>query len=104
MAPTVGRGCDGSTLAIGSPGADRITTAISQVLAGYISGRMSLQEAVQHPRVHVHRAGRIDEQIRVETDLTMYFGGVGAALTQPGGDLDAAADPRRSGVSRIVHC
>ena len=37
MAPTVGRHDDGSTLAIGSPGADRITTAIAQVLAGYLS-------------------------------------------------------------------
>jgi gamma-glutamyltranspeptidase/glutathione hydrolase len=104
MAPTVGRRRDGSTLAIGSPGADRITTAIAQVLAGYISGGMSLEAAVCHPRVHLHRAGRADEQIRVETDLTMYYGGVGAAITGPGGALDAVADPRRSGVSRIVHC
>ena len=52
--------------------------------------------------MHVHRAGRPDEQIRVETDLTMYFGGVGAAVTGPDGSLDAAADPRRSGATRIV--
>jgi gamma-glutamyltranspeptidase/glutathione hydrolase len=104
MAPTVGRRQDGSTLAIGSPGADRITTAIAQVLAGYLNGRMSLEEAVCHPRVHVHRAGRTDEQIKIETDLTMYFGGVGAAVTGPDGDLHAMADPRRNGVSRIVHC
>jgi gamma-glutamyltranspeptidase/glutathione hydrolase len=102
MAPTVGRHRDGSTLAVGSPGADRITTAIAQVLAGYVSGGMSLEEAVCHPRVHVHRAGRSDEQIKVETDLTMYFGGVGAALTGPDGSLDAAADPRRNGVARVV--
>jgi gamma-glutamyltranspeptidase / glutathione hydrolase len=102
MAPTVGRHRDGSTLAIGSPGADRITTALAQVLAGYSSG-MSLDDAVAHPRVHVHRAGRIDEEIRDETDLTMYFGGVGVARTGPDGDLEAVADPRRSGVARIVH-
>jgi gamma-glutamyltranspeptidase/glutathione hydrolase len=104
MAPTVGRSRDGATLSIGSPGADRITTAIAQVIAGYITGRMSLEEAVCHPRVHVHRAGRPDEEIKVETDLTMYFGGVGAALARPDGDLDAVADPRRNGVSRIVRC
>jgi gamma-glutamyltranspeptidase/glutathione hydrolase len=101
MAPTVGRHRDGSTLAIGSPGADRITTALVQVLAGYSSG-MSLDDAVSHPRVHVHRAGRTDEEIRDETDLTMYFGGVGVARTGPDGDLEAVADPRRSGVARIV--
>jgi gamma-glutamyltranspeptidase/glutathione hydrolase len=104
MAPTVGRRRDGATLAIGSPGADRITTAIAQVLAGYITGRMSLEEAIGRPRVHVHRAGRPDEQIKVETDLTMYFGGVSAALAGTHGDLDAVADPRRNGVSRIVRC
>ncbi len=104
MAPTVGRHSDGSTLAIGSPGADRITTAISQVLASFISGHMTMAEAVCHPRVHVHRAGRSDEEIKVETDLTMYFGGVGAAVTRPDGSLDAVADPRRNGATRIVRC
>jgi gamma-glutamyltranspeptidase / glutathione hydrolase len=104
MAPTVGRHRDGATLAVGSPGADRITTAIAQVLAGYISGGLPLEEAIRRPRVHVHRAGRTDEQIRVETDLTMYFGGVGAAVTGPDGDLDAAADPRRNGAARVVRC
>jgi gamma-glutamyltranspeptidase/glutathione hydrolase len=102
MAPTVGRHRDGSTLAIGSPGADRITTAIAQVLAGYVSGGMSLEEAVCRPRVHVHRAGCGDEQVKLETDLTMYFGGVGATLVGPDGSLDAAADPRRNGVARII--
>lgn len=103
MAPTVGRHRDGSILAVGSPGADRITTALAQVLAGYISGGMSLHDAVCHPRVHVHRPTRADEQIRIETDLTMYFGGVGAARTGPNGELEAVADPRRTGVSCIVH-
>jgi gamma-glutamyltranspeptidase/glutathione hydrolase len=102
MAPTVGRRRDGTTLAIGSPGADRITTALVQVLSGLINGGMSLEEAVCHPRVHVHRAGRPDERVHVETDLTMYFGGVGVAVTGADGALDAAADPRRSGVARIV--
>jgi gamma-glutamyltranspeptidase/glutathione hydrolase len=102
MAPTVARHRDGATLAAGSPGADRITTAISQVLSGYFSGHMSLLEAVRHPRVHVHRAGRSDEQIKVETDLSMYFGGVAVALVGPDGELDAVADPRRDGATRIV--
>ncbi len=101
MAPTVGRHDDGSTLAIGSPGADRITTAIVQALAGFLSG-LSLQEAVDRPRLHVHRAGRADESVRRETDHTMYFGGVGATLVGPDGDLQAAADPRRASAVRLV--
>ena len=38
MAPTVGRRDDGSVLALGSPGADRITTALLQVLASFAHG------------------------------------------------------------------
>jgi gamma-glutamyltranspeptidase/glutathione hydrolase len=101
MAPTVARHDDGSTLAIGSPGADRITTAIVQVLAGFTSG-LPLQEAVDHPRVHVHRPGRPDEVVRREVEPAMYFGGVGATLCDAGGRLTAAADPRREGAVRLV--
>jgi gamma-glutamyltranspeptidase/glutathione hydrolase len=101
MAPTVARHDDGSTLAIGSPGADRITTAIVQVLAGFTSG-LPLQEAVDHPRVHVHRPGRPDEVVRREVEPAMYFGGVGATLCDGDGRLTAAADPRREGAVRLV--
>ncbi len=102
MAPTVGRHDDGSTLAIGSPGADRITTAVVSALAGFVSGGLDLAAAVAHPRVHVHRAGLPDEDVRVEHELSMYYGGVGAALTRADGGLEAVADPRREGVTRIT--
>ena len=56
-------------------------------------------EAVHHPRVHVHRAGRPDEVVRRESELSMYFGGVGAALTRPDGHLVGGSRPasRRRG-------
>ena len=103
MAPTVGHHTNGAVLAIGSPGADRITTAIVQALAGFASGGMNLQKAINHPRVHVHRARTAREEIKVETDLTMYYGGVAATLREPGGHMIAAADPRRDGAVRVVH-
>ena len=53
MAPTVGRRPDGATLAIGSPGADRITTALAQVLASFAHGGDDLQAAINRPRLHV---------------------------------------------------
>ncbi len=102
MAPTVGRRDDGTTLAIGSPGADRITTAIVQAVAGFVNGGLGLQAAVNHPRVHVHRAGRPTEEVKVETEPSMYFGGVAATLRRPDGHLVAAADPRRDGAVRLV--
>jgi len=101
MAPMVARHDDGTTVAIGSPGADRITTAITQVLARYVAGT-ALVDAVRHPRVHVHRPGRPDEVVREEADLTMYFGGVGVAVLDAGGQLEAAADPRREGAVRVL--
>ncbi len=103
MAPTVGHHPDGSSIAIGSPGADRITTAIVQVLASFINGGLGLQDAVNHPRVHVHRAGRPDEDVKVETTPSMYYGGVGVTLRKPDGRLVAAADPRRDGAVRLIH-
>lgn len=103
MAPTVGRHADGSAIAIGSPGADRITTAIVQALAGFVNGGLGLQQAIDHPRVHLHRAGREGEVVMTETDLSMYYGGVSAALRRHDGRMVAAADPRRDGAIRIVH-
>jgi gamma-glutamyltranspeptidase / glutathione hydrolase len=117
MAPTVGRRDDGAVLAIGSPGADRITTALLQVLASVAFGGASLQDAVDRPRLHVHVLDD-DVTVRVEAeedlplpalDLTvrrhpphsMYFGGVGAALRLPDGSVQGAADPRRAGVVMV---
>lgn len=103
MAPSVGRHADGTSLALGSPGADRISTAVAQVLAGLVNGGLSLQHAVDHPRVHVHRAGREDEVVMRESELSMYYGGVAATLVHPDGRLEAAADPRRDGAVRLLH-
>ncbi len=103
MAPTVGRRDDGAVLAIGSPGADRITTAIVQALTALVRDGLPLAEAIAHPRVHVHRAGTLHEQVKIEDpgEPTMYFGGVAAAMLVDG-RLDAAADPRRDGATRIA--
>jgi gamma-glutamyltranspeptidase/glutathione hydrolase len=114
MAPTVGRTPDGAVLAVGSPGADRITTALLQVLAPFAHAGTSLQEAVDRPRLHVHHLDDGSVQVEAEEDLplpaldlpvrqhhahSMYFGGVGAALRRGDGSMTAAADPRRAGVS-----
>ena len=112
MAPTVAKRDDGSVIAIGTPGASRITTAISQVLINHLHLGMSLSEAVAHPRMHVeafdgkptiaYEPGLDvrpieDMSARRFPDTSMYFGGVQAALWDPVGGLYGAADPRRSG-------
>jgi gamma-glutamyltranspeptidase/glutathione hydrolase len=116
MAPTVGRADDGAVLAIGSPGADRITTALLQVLAPFAHGGASLQDAVDRPRLHLHHTDEGEVRVEAEEDMpvppsglpvrrhhphSMYFGGVGAALLDGSGHLQAAGDPRRAGAVAV---
>ena len=58
MAPSVARSGD-AVLAIGSPGADRITTAIHQALTNFLRLGMSLHEAIAFPRLHVDTTGEV---------------------------------------------
>ncbi len=110
MAPSIARR-DGAVLAVGSPGADRITTALLQFLINYLEFEMPLEEAIAHPRLHVDMSGDgphlmaepgldlPDSDLPISTfpDLVMYFGGVGAAVYDSTTGLACAADPRREG-------
>ncbi len=116
MAPTVARRDDGAVLAIGSPGADRITTAILQTLINFVYLGMSLQEAIDHPRAHVELnpeglcvaferglpVNRLPVPQRTFEELSMFFGGVGAALWSPGKGFVLGADTRRTGGTRVI--
>ena len=53
MAPATARREGGAVLAVGSPGADRITTALFGVLGGVCLDDHPLQTAIDQPRVHV---------------------------------------------------
>ena len=111
MAPTICRHPDGRVLAIGSPGASRITTAIAQVLFNLVKSGLPLERAIAHPRLHYElfndapaiayetgiNIGEIALPTRQFAGLSMYFGGVQAALYHPTKGLIAAADPRRTG-------
>jgi gamma-glutamyltranspeptidase/glutathione hydrolase len=111
MAPTIAKKRDGSVLAIGSPGASRITTALSQVLYYFTQQGFSLKDAISHPRLHLEATehptvsyesgldlnlGK-DWQTRSFPPHSMYFGGVQAAYFHPQTGLLAVADERREG-------
>ena len=110
MAPSIARR-RGSVLAVGSPGADRITTALQQFLINYLLFEMPLEDAIAHPRVHVDTSGEVvrlmaepgfhlpptDLPVHEFPKLVMYFGGVGAAVFDESKGLLSAADPRREG-------
>lgn len=115
MAPSVARSPD-RVLAIGSPGADRITTALHQFLINYIQLGHDLAAAVAHPRLHLE-IGDAGMNVAVEPgldlpeigipvtkypDIGMYFGGVVAAVHDAENGFAAAADPRREGGTFIA--
>jgi gamma-glutamyltranspeptidase/glutathione hydrolase len=115
MAPTIARS-RGGVLSVGTPGADRITTALHQFLVNFLLLGLRLDEAIALPRLHVEiREERINlmlepglsftpgEEFSVTRfpDVGMYFGGVGAALFDEARGFDTAADPRREGATFV---
>ncbi len=116
MAPTIVRDDDGTTVVVGSPGADRITTAIAQSLLWLFNDPSDPAGAVAAPRVHVEVGTGV--QVAVEPgldvpetiglpvrrfdELHMFFGGIGLAMRSGDGELTAVADPRRNGVALLV--
>jgi len=110
MAPSVARrGND--VLAVGSPGADRITTAMQQFLINFLQIGMPIADAIAHPRLHVDTSGdvvslkaeagldlpEVDLPVTVFPEIVMYFGGVSAAVFGKKNGFGVASDPRREG-------
>ncbi|MCH8867331.1 MAG: gamma-glutamyltransferase [Proteobacteria bacterium] len=110
MAPSVARH-EGTVIAVGSPGADRITTALHQFFIHHLQMDLRLQDAIAHPRVHVDTSGGAERlmaepgldlpdvgiPVQITSRLSMYFGGVGAARFDSRSGFEVAADPRREG-------
>ena len=86
---------------IGSPGADRISSAIAQVLTNYTNGN-TWKDSIDMPRFHVNADGGVRaepgyENIKENTTITdsfdMYFGGV--CVTGYDSELFSHGDKRR---------
>ena len=116
MSPVVARSADGAVLSLGSPGAERITTALLQVMLNFMRVGCSLEEALAAPRLHVEKAAagwqaavepglpvaQVAMPVRAFDALSMFFGGAGAVLREADRTLVAAADPRRQGAALVV--
>ena len=119
MAPTIILQKDGTVTALGTGGSNRIRTAILQVAVNLLDHGMSLEAAVEAPRLHVERDGTVSfepglpEQVQAELraleekahawpQANLFFGGVHAARRHPKGGVEGAGDPRRQGVALIV--
>jgi gamma-glutamyltranspeptidase / glutathione hydrolase len=119
MAPTIILEPDGTVTALGTGGSNRIRTAILQVAVNLLDHGMSLQDAVEAPRLHVERDGRtsfepglpeaaqaeflaLGEKAHAWPARNLFFGGVHAARRHPGKGMEGAGDPRRQGQTRVV--
>lgn len=113
MAPTLVEKNKKPILALGTGGANRIRSAIAQVIINHLDFGMSLEEAVEAPRLHWD-LGRLDvehgfspadvEKILIDdtqvvpwTNKAMFFGGTHCIGMDADGGLTAAGDSRRAG-------
>ncbi len=106
---------DGKPFAVvGTPGANRIITTVTQLISNLADYGMSMEKALFAPRIFCDRDGKLlyeadfdPETIRTIKEmgqpvkglapLTRYMGGAGGILFEKDGSLSGAADPRRDG-------
>lgn len=114
MSPTIVLKEDGTPfMVLGSPGATKIITTVTQVISNVIDHGMTMQEAIDAPRIFnnatsaVSYESRLDESVMKELEAMGYeldksddfnrtFGSVQAVMYGEDGLL-GGADPRRDG-------
>jgi gamma-glutamyltranspeptidase / glutathione hydrolase len=118
MAPSLALREGVPRLVVGSAGSIRLRGAILQIVVNVVHHGLSVEEAIEAPRIHfeggqVHCEGGADpaELDRLEArgyDLVrwrrrnLYFGGAAAVARRADGSLAAAGDPRRGGHGIVV--
>ena len=122
MAPSLAVEPGGGLIAFGSGGSNRLRTAILQVVVNLLDFAMSVEDAVNAPRVHfegglLNIENGFDDEVaaRLVADFAetecwneqnLFFGGVHVARLKrsPGGGkvFEGAGDPRRGGAVEIV--
>jgi gamma-glutamyltranspeptidase/glutathione hydrolase len=118
MAPSLVLDGDRPRLVVGSAGSIRLRAAILQIVVNVVRHGMSVEDAIEAPRIHfddghVHCEGGYDsaeldrlaargyELIRWRKQ-NLYFGGAAAVERLDDGSLAAAGDPRRGGHGIVV--
>ena len=115
IAPTIVLKDGKPFLTLGTPGGTRIISALAQIIINVIDFGMSIDEAIEAPRVHclkktLHVEGRIQpevisqlktlgHQIKVHDDFDNFFGGAqGILIDYQNHKLYGGADSRRDGL------
>jgi gamma-glutamyltranspeptidase/glutathione hydrolase len=118
MAPSVALRDGVPRLVVGSAGSIRLRGAIMQIVVNVVHHGLSVEEAIEAPRIHfengqVHCEGgadsaELDRLAGRGYDLVrwrrrnLYFGGAAAVERRADGSLAAAGDPRRGGHGIVV--
>jgi gamma-glutamyltranspeptidase/glutathione hydrolase len=115
MAPSLLLNRGRSRLVVGSAGSTRLHGAILQVVANVVAGGLTVEEAVEAPRIHVEAGVAHCEDPTAADELeaagypivrwrakNLFFGGVSAVDVGEDGALAAAGDPRRGGGAVVV--
>ncbi|MFL6179299.1 MAG: gamma-glutamyltransferase [Actinomycetes bacterium] len=116
MAPSLLDLADGSVVALGSGGSERIRSALLQTVVRLVHGD-ALVNAVGDPRFHFDGStSQLEPGVSdaVATELaamgpvqrwrqtSVYFGGVNAVRRHPDGRLEATGDTRRDGAGAVI--
>ena len=116
MTPTIMLKNGKPFMSVGSPGATRIISALTQIIVNVVDFRMNLQDAIEAPRIHcmtgdVFMESRIPKvtqdaltamghKLSVRGEMDLYFGGAQGVMISPAsGTLFGAGDPRRDGAA-----
>lgn len=103
-------------LTAGSPGANRIITAMANIVIQVVDFQQELGPAILAPRFHnsnlsqtefesrfpaesIKALEALGHKIGVKGEFDLYFGGAQGVMLLPDGKLAGAADPRRDGVA-----
>ncbi len=85
VAPTIVTFRKKPLLVLGSPGSERISTALSQVISRYIDGEQDLAEAIEEPRFHTSDLKKMQlEKKRFSEDIVKVFEETGFEIRSRG--------------------
>lgn len=118
MAPSALQLENGSLIATGSGGSNRIRSAILQVISNLVDFDMNVGDAVTAPRLHyesdllnieppcataaLQTLAEHFEQHKLWSEPNLFFGGAHTVQRRQNGTLEGLGDPRRGGVCKIV--
>ena len=114
MSPTIVLKDGKPFMVLGSPGATKIISTVSQVISRVIDHKMGMQEAIDTPRLWDNTSNKINVETRISdetikqletmghktnktSDWDRGMGSVHGVLYKSNGILEGGADPRRDG-------